>query len=132
MASLDAFDSEEIPDLADADISALLEISGRIQKRVEALQVEATGQILERSTPMRDDKITEKYGWSRPLDLVRVLTRTETREANRVVKTARMLTRTRGMSSGEFLPARYPALRAAMVSGAIGVAGLLAAIEPLE
>src|SRR5690606_3938674 len=79
-----------------------------------------------------DDKITEKYGWARPVDLVRVLTRTDTRDANRVVKTARLLSRTRGMTSGEFLPARYPELRAAMVDGVIGVAGLLAAMEPLE
>ena len=131
-ASADAFDSEEIPDLPDAEIAALLEVSGRIQKRVEALQVEATVQVLERSTPMRDDKITEKYGWSRPVDLVRILTRTETRDSNRVVKTARLLSRTRGITTGEFLPARYPALRAAMMSGAIGVAGFLAAVEPLE
>ncbi|MCK3769139.1 HNH endonuclease [Microbacterium aerolatum] len=132
VASRGAFDGEQIPDLPDAEISALLEASGRIQKRIEALQVEASVQVLERSAPMRDDKITEKYGWSRPVDLVRALTRTETRDANRVVKTARLMSRTRGMSSGEFVPARYPALRAAMVSGAIGTAGLLAAIEPLE
>lgn len=128
----EAFEKEMIPDLSDAEIAALLEVSGRIQKRIEGLQVEASVQVLERSTPMRDDKITEKYGWARPVDLVRVLTRTETRDANRVVKTARLLSRTRGMTSGEFLPARYPELRAAMVDGVIGVAGLLAAMEPLE
>ncbi|MGP6170150.1 DUF222 domain-containing protein [Microbacterium sp. A196] len=131
-ASGEAFENEVIPDLSDAEIAALLETTGRIQKRIEALQVEASIQVLERSTPMRDDKITEKYGWARPVDLIRVLTRTETRDANRVVKTARLLSRTRGMSSGEFLPARYPELRSAMVDGAIGVAGLLAAMEPLE
>ncbi|MGO2745648.1 DUF222 domain-containing protein [Microbacterium sp.] len=131
-ACAEAFDAEAIPDLADAEIAALLEVTGRIQKRVEGLQVEASVQVLERSTPMRDDKITEKYGWGRPVDLVRALMRTETRDANRVVKTARLLSRTRGMSSGEFLPARYPQLRAAMVNGVIGVSGLLAAMEPLE
>ncbi len=127
-----AFEEEAIPDLSDAEIAALLEVSGRIQKRIEGLQVEASIQVLERSAPMRDDKITEKYGWSRPVDLVRVLTLSESRDANRMVKTARLLSRTRGITAGEFLPARYPALREAMASGAIGVAGLLAAIEPLE
>jgi len=131
-AGRDAFDREEIPDLSDAEIAALLEASGRIQKRIEALQIEASVQVLERSAPMRDDKITAKYGWDRPVDLVRALTRTETRDANRVVKAARLTSRIRGLSSGEFVPARYPELRAAMLSGAIGVAGLLAAIEPLE
>lgn len=131
-ASRDAYGREEIPDLADAEIAALLELSGRIQKRIEGLQVEASVQVVERSTPLREDKITTKYGWARPTDLVRMLTRTETRDANRVVKAARHTSRTRGMSTGEFLPARYPALRAAMTSGTIGVAGLLAAIEPLE
>ncbi|MEJ1922942.1 HNH endonuclease signature motif containing protein [Microbacterium sp. KHB019] len=131
-ASSDAFGREEVPGLSDAEIAVLLEASGRIQKRIEGLQVEATVQVLERSAPMRDDKITLKYGWTRPVDLVRVLTRSETRDANRIVKTARLLTRNRGMSSGEFVPARYPELRQAMVSGTVGVAGLLAAIEPLE
>jgi len=131
-AGRDAFDHEEIPDLSDADIAALLEVSGRIHKRIEALQIEASVQVIERSAPMRDDKITAKYGWSRPVDLVRALTRTESRDANRIVKTARLMSRTRGMASGEFLPGRYPALRAAMVFGAVGVAGLLAAMEPLE
>ena len=132
VASGDAFGREAIPDLSDAEIAALLEASGRIQKRVDALQVEASVQVLERSAPMRDDKITLKYGWPRPADLVRALTRTETRDANRVVKAARVASRTRGITTGEFLPGRYPALRAAMTSGAIGIAGLLAAVEPLE
>jgi hypothetical protein len=131
-AGRDAFDREVIPDLPDAEIAALLEASGRIQKRLEALQVEASVQVLERSAPMRDDKITTRYGCSTPTDLVRALTRTESRDANRIVKTARHLTRTRGMTSGEFLPGRYPTMRAVMVSGAVGIAGLLAAIEPLE
>lgn len=131
-ASRDAFGREEIPDLTDAEIAALLELSGSIQKRIEGLQVEAAVQVLERSAPMRDDKLTAKYGWSRPVDLVRVLTRSETRDANRVMKVARLLSRARGISNGEFLPARYPALREAMVTGSVGVAGLLAAMEPLE
>jgi hypothetical protein len=131
-ASDETFGNEVIPDLPDAEIATLLETTGRIQKRIEALQVEASVQVLERSAPMRDDKITEKYGWARPVDLVRMLTRSDTRDANRVIKTARLLSRTRGMSSGEFLSARYPELRSAMVDGTIGVAGLLAAAEPLE
>ena len=132
LVSGDAFDGERIPDLSDTEVAALLEVTGRLQKRVEGLQVEATVQVVERSAPMRDDKITEKYGWSRPVDLVRVLTRTQTRDAHRLVRSAGLVSRTRGIATGEFLPARYPALRAAVVSGAIGVAGLLAAIEPLE
>lgn len=131
-ASSDAFDHEQIPELADAEIAALLEASGRLQRRIEALQAEATVQVVERSAPMRDDKITAKYGWAKPVDLVRALTRMETRDAHRLVKCARLTARTRGMTTGEFLPPLYPELRAAMVSGAIGVAGLLAATEPLE
>lgn len=131
-ASGAAFEAETIPDLSDAEIAALLEASGRIQKRIEALQVETSVQVLERSAPMRDDKITAKYGWSRPVDLVRMLTRNENRDANRVLKAARLMSRTRGITTGEFLPARYPALREALNAGAVGVAGLLAATDPLE
>src|SRR5690606_3510816 len=99
-ASRVAFRDDEVPDLADAEIAALLEISGRIQKRIEGLQIEATGQVVERSTPLREDKLTAKYGWSRPSDLVRVLTRSEMRDANRLVRVAKLLHRTRSMTSG--------------------------------
>lgn len=131
-ASRDAFTREVIPDLPDAEVAALLEVSGRIQKRIESLQIEATGQVVERSAPLREDKFTEKYGWSRPVDLLRMLLLTDSRDAGRLVKTARLLHRTRGMTTGEFLPPQYPELRAAMTDGVIGVAGLLAAMEPIE
>ncbi|WP_205829098.1 HNH endonuclease signature motif containing protein, partial [Microbacterium sp. B19(2022)] len=50
----------------------------------------------------------------------------------RVVRAAKAVRREVGLSSGAWLPARWPALREALVDGTIGVAGLLAAIGPIE
>lgn len=128
----DAFGRETIPDLSDAEIAALLAASGRIQRRVEALQIEAAVQVNERSAPMRDDRITLAYGCSTAVDLIRMLTFSDSRHAHRLVRAAGYLKRTRSITEGVFLPARYPALRSAVTDGYLGLSGLLAAIAPLE
>ncbi|MCS3844712.1 hypothetical protein, partial [Microbacterium sp. AK031] len=89
----DAFDGEVIPGLSDADVAELLALSGRIQRRVEALQVEATVQVGDRSAGLREERMTTRYGCSKPVDLVRMLTGTDTRAATRLVRAARLVRR---------------------------------------
>ncbi|MGM7670678.1 DUF222 domain-containing protein [Microbacterium sp. A93] len=128
----DAFGREVIPDLSDADVAALLAATGRVQRRLEALQIEAAVQVQERSAPMRDDRITLTYGCATAVDLIRMLTLVDSRQAHRLVRAAGFLKRTRSITEGVFLPARYPALREAVTDGYLGLSGLLAAITPLE
>ncbi|MFS0853880.1 DUF222 domain-containing protein [Microbacterium sp. 179-I 3D4 NHS] len=52
--------------------------------------------------------------------------------AGRVVKAARVVHREVEFTTGALLPARWPALREALLSGAVGVAGVLAATGPVE
>ncbi|WP_243233314.1 HNH endonuclease signature motif containing protein [Microbacterium sp. CIAB417] len=131
-AARDAFSTDEIQGLPDAEVAELLTITGRIQRRVEGLQVEAADVIRTRSEGCRDEKMTAAYGCSRPVDLVRLLTGSDTRAASRLVKASRLVNRIRGISDGEFLPPSYPAMRTALTTGAVGVSGLLAATGPLE
>src|SRR5690606_34983744 len=69
----DAFAEDTISALTSDEVAELLAASGRIQRRLESVQIEATVQVSERSAPMRDDKMTVAYGCSRPADLVRML-----------------------------------------------------------
>ncbi|MDQ0642263.1 HNH endonuclease signature motif containing protein [Microbacterium murale] len=128
----DAFGSEQIPGLSDTDVAELLAVSGRIQRRVEGLQVEATVQVGDRSAGLKDERMTTRYGCSTPADLVRMLVGTDTRGAAQLVKAARLVRRDVGITDGAFLPARYHALREVMVEGGLGLAGLLAATDPIE
>ncbi|MCS3845048.1 hypothetical protein, partial [Microbacterium sp. AK031] len=89
----DAFGDEVIPGLSDADVAELLALSGRIQRRVEALQVEATVQVGDRSAGLREERMTTRYGCAKPVDLVRMLTGTDTRAATRLVRAARLVRR---------------------------------------
>lgn len=127
-----AFEDELIHELSNADLAELLVACGRMQRRIEGMQIESTVTVVERSAPMRDDRITLAYGCSTPTDLLRMLTLCDSHAARRLVRTARWMRRERSMTEGCFLPAKYPQLRDAMVSGDVGVAGLVAAIAPLD
>lgn len=128
----DAFGAEQIPGMSDADVAELLAVSGRIQRRMEGVQVEATVQVCDRSAGLKEERMTTRYGCAKPADLVRMLTGTDTRGATRLVRAARLVRRDRGITDGAFLPARYQALREVMVEGGLGLAGLLAATDPIE
>lgn len=127
-----AFSREEVPPLADDSIAELLASTGRMQRRLEALQIEATVQVRERSEGVRATRMTDRFGCPKPADLVRLLTGQDARSTHRLVKAAGHLRREQSMTEGAFLPCRYPALREAVVQGAIGLTGLMAAIDPLE
>lgn len=127
-----AFDAEEISRLSDESIAELLASTARMQRRLEALQIEATVQIRERSEGVRANRMTDEFGCPKPADLVRLLTGNDARSAHRLVKAAGHLRREHSMTEGIFLPCRYPALRDAVIKGAIGLTGLMAAIDPLE
>ncbi|MDQ0643333.1 HNH endonuclease signature motif containing protein [Microbacterium murale] len=126
-----AFADEVISELSNADLAELLVTCGRMQRRIEGMQIESTVMVVERSAPMYDDRITLAYGCSTPADLLRMLTLCDTHAARRMVRAARWMRRERSVTEGCFLPA-YPRLRDAMVAGDIGVAGLVSAIAPLE
>lgn len=126
------FSDEAIPGMSDADLAELLATTGRIQRRIESMQIEATAQVVERSAPMRDDRITVTYGCASPVELLRRLTLDDGHAARRLVRAAGFLRRERSMTEGCFLPARFPELREAVISGHLGLAGLLAAITPLH
>ncbi|GAB3632036.1 hypothetical protein GCM10027421_13890 [Microbacterium shaanxiense] len=128
----DAFGAERIPSLSDADVAEVLAVSGRIQRRLEGVQVEATVQVVDRSVGLKEERLTTRFGCSKPADLVRMLVGTDTRGATRLVRAARLVRRDVGITDGAFLPARYQALREVMVDGGLGLAGLLAATDPIE
>ncbi|MEV4736388.1 MULTISPECIES: HNH endonuclease signature motif containing protein [unclassified Microbacterium] len=106
--------------------------------RVEVLQ--AAGKVLRRVGAV----VVETVATADPVDLAHgagcrsaneLLQRTllvDAAAAARTVKAAGFTRRESSLVSGERLPARWPELRGALLDGAVGVAGLLAAIGPIE
>lgn len=111
--------------LSDAERIEVLQATGAAMRRVEAVVVEtlAGGDAVDfpHSTGCRTEN-----------ELLQRTLLTDMRGATRVGKTVDLVRREVNLVSGDRLPARWPALREAMLDGAIGVAGMLAVTEPIE
>lgn len=131
-ALADAFEGEVLPGLADADLMRLLDVAGRIQRRVDGVLVEATVQVKDRSDRYRDERLTARHGCEKPVDLISMVCRIDKAHAVRLVRAAGYTARARGITDGAFLPAKYDLLRTALLAGDVGLDGLLAGADPIE
>lgn len=111
--------------LSDAERVEVLQAAGAAFRRVEAVVVEtiATGDAVE---------FPHSTGCRTQNELLQRALLTDMRGATRVGRVVDLVRRRVNIVSGDRLPARWPALRQAMLDGAIGVAGMLAATEPIE
>lgn len=110
----------------------LLRVAGEIQRRVEAVIVEAVASVDPRPAGSGEPAFCGRFGCRSMNELLQRVLRADAASAARLVKSARLVRREVDLSSGEWLPARWPALREALLDGAIGVTGLLAATAPIE
>ncbi|MGW8482795.1 DUF222 domain-containing protein [Microbacterium sp. NPDC055903] len=131
LTASESFGSDAVQQLSDDETAELLTIAGRIRRRLDGIAVEATDVVVTRSDRFREERMTTAFGCAGAIDLVRMLMAEDARSAARLVKAAKLVHRERGITDGAWLPPRFPALRAALADGAFGVAGLLAATEPI-
>lgn len=110
----------------------LLRVAGEIQRRVEAVIVEAVASVDPRPAGSGEPAFCGRFGCRSMNELLQRVLRTDGASAARLVKSARLVRREVDLSSGEWLPARWPALREALLDGALGVTGLLAATGTIE
>ncbi|MEV8249698.1 DUF222 domain-containing protein [Microbacterium sp. NPDC076768] len=110
----------------------LLRAAGEVQRRVEAVIVETVASVDVRPAGSGEAGFCGLFGCRSVGELLQRVLRVDAAGAGRVVKAAKAVRREICISSGEWLPARWPALRAAMVDGVVGVTGVLAAIGPVE
>ena len=128
----EVFAADDVQGVCDDDLLALLGVSARIARRAEALQIESAAQIDYRSSvPPRDERMTSRFGCRSASELVERVTRVSSRTACDLVKAGRAIIREVAPSSGEVLPAEYPAMRGVLGSGHVGLDGLLAVVRPL-
>ncbi|WP_350352907.1 DUF222 domain-containing protein [Microbacterium sp. A8/3-1] len=116
--------SDDLTVLSDAERIEVLRSSGDALRRAEARVVEAIATA--------DAAFGQRFGCRSTNELVQRALRTDSVGAARVIKASKIVRRETELTTGAPLPARWPELRQALLDGAIGVAGLLAATGPIE
>lgn len=134
VADLTSFLGDEagLGELPDESKMQVLRLAGKAQRRVDALVVETVASVPARAASSGDSAFCGTFGCRTMNELLQRVLRIDGPGASRVVQAARAVHRETNISSGGWQPARWPALRAALLNGTIGVAGLLAAVGPIE
>ena len=136
-ASLDEVVSAALADgaarlWAESEVLEVMSAAARIARRAEALLIEAASQVDGRSAaPALSERMTNRFGCRSVGELVQRATRVSGRRASELVKAGRAVRQEVAPTSGELLPPEFPALRAALVDGAVGLDALLGATVPI-
>lgn len=125
VADLDqVLSTDALAGLPDAERMTVLRTAGDAFRRVEAVIVETVAGA--------EPRFSDGRGCRSMNELLQRAVRVDAPGAAKIAKAADAVRRDVSLTSGERLPARYPAFREAMLDGVIGVAGLLAAITPID
>jgi len=110
--------------LSDAERAEALRGAGEVSRLVDAVVVEAVASA--------DVEFGHRFGCRGMNELLQRTMLTDAPSGSKIVKAADLVHRDVNIVSGERLPARWPALREALLDGAVGIPGLLAATGPIE
>ena len=128
-----AFGADALRGMSDEALLGTMASASAIVRQLEAVLVEGTGHVQERSNAAsREGRLTTRMGCRSVSELVQRATLVSKHTASDYERAARGLHEDIAPSSGERLPADYPALRAALIDGAIGVDGLVAIMSPVR
>src|SRR6187549_2319870 len=124
---LDALDAMIAEVVDEAEVLSLLSITGRIGRRVDAVLIEAVGEVETRSSSGdRDDRMTTRFGCHDVSELVERATLCSRSTVSRLRRASAAVQREVSLTTGELLDPALPAMRQAMCEGFVGVDGLVA------
>jgi len=110
--------------LAEGERAEVLRGFGEVSRLVDAGIVETVATA--------DVEFGHRFGCRGMNELLQRALLTDGPSASKIVKAADLVHRDMNIVSGERLPARWPALREALLDGAVGIPGILAATNPIE
>lgn len=118
----------------DDDLLATLAEAARIRRAADALLLDATAHILDRSDPSTPapNRLTTRHGCRNVLELLQRTSRLARRTLTDVVTAAHAVRQHIGVSSGELLPAEFPAMRGALADAEVGLDAVVAVAGPLR
>ncbi|WP_141870848.1 HNH endonuclease signature motif containing protein [Microbacterium saperdae] len=118
--------------LSDDAKMQLLRLVGEVQRTADAIAVETVASVPARSAGAGDPAFCGLFGCRTMQELLQRVLQVDAAGATRVIQASKAIRREISISSGGMQPARWPALREALLDGSIGIAGLLAATGPIE
>ncbi|SBS70928.1 HNH endonuclease signature motif containing protein [uncultured Microbacterium sp.] len=122
----------EILCASDEDLVHALSLAGELQRLTDAVLIEAVGEIDRRSIAAdRDLRLTSRFGCHDVVELVQRATLVGPATAARLRRAADDV-RVGVSLAQEPMPAPLPAMRAALLEGAVGIDGVLAVGDPLR
>ncbi|WP_188726205.1 HNH endonuclease signature motif containing protein [Pseudoclavibacter endophyticus] len=128
-----ALADDELREATNHELFETLAIAGEVIRRAGAVVVEAVAQVEQRSSsPVRAERASTQAGCASVTELVQRCTRVSRQTAKGYQAAASAITRDVSITTGEVLPARFPALREAMIAGEVGVDGMDAAVRPIR
>ena len=118
--------------LSETDVLEVMAAAARIVRAGEALLVEATTQVCDRSDRrLQADRMTTRFGCRSVGEVVQRVTRVSKQRAGDLTRVARAVVRPVALTTGELLPAALPNMRAALAAAEVGVDGVAAVAGPL-
>ncbi|MFE1664924.1 DUF222 domain-containing protein [Microbacterium sp. P02] len=127
-----AYRSGELRGMGDDAVLTLVRGASVIARQAEALMVGAVAELEERGeVAAYPERPTTRFGCRSVKELVQRTTLGSGRMAGDVVRAARAVQQPVAVSTGEVLPAAYPALREAAADGVVGLEALAAVVGTL-
>ncbi|MCW3494175.1 HNH endonuclease signature motif containing protein [Microbacterium sp. SSM24] len=132
-AATGVFDGAGLRAADDPELLGLLAQVAAVSRLVDAVLVGVVAEVGERADAApHAERITTVHGCRSVRELVQRVTRQSSRTVGEVLRGARAVARPVAVTTGELLPAAYPAMRDALASGAVGVDGLVAVVAALD
>lgn len=120
----DLLSGDTLAGLSEAERAEALSGFGEISRLADAGIVETVATA--------DTEFGHRFGCRGMNEMLRRAALVDASVAARIIRAAEAVQRETSLVSGERMPARWPAMREALLDGAVGVAGLLAAVAPVE
>ena len=125
-------DAGEVAELSRAELMAANAALGALKRRVDALAVQvAAGIAHESRAELGAESLAKQAGFRTPAALIAATTGVSTGDAARLVKVGEAVA-PRVDLVGERMPAKYPAVEAALSAGQVGAAGAAVIVEFLD
>ncbi|MDQ0645189.1 HNH endonuclease signature motif containing protein [Microbacterium murale] len=115
----------------DTELLDVMQVLGRVQRRLDGAIVAVTDQVVERDQVERDARFSTRAGCRDAAEVLRRTLLVDGPAARRYVAAAGAVRREQDITSGALLPGKFPELAAALADGYLSVGGFLACTVPL-
>ncbi|WP_307360105.1 HNH endonuclease signature motif containing protein [Microbacterium murale] len=116
----------------DTELLDVMQVLGRVQRRLDGAIVAVTDQVVERDHVERDARFSTRAGCRDAAEVLRRTLLVDGPAARRYVTAAGAVRREQDITSGALLPGKFPELTAALADGFLSVGGFSACTVPLQ